>query len=423
MARIADKHGLTNKYRPIGTGKRVVRKGRPRKYFGGSRSRSSRSHTSYTATPQETLAGAIIALIIVGIVFLFILPFFTPLFIGIPLIYFVDEGLKKKWGLKRGKWSMPASTLWVVVSTIEMVFCMGALAVCWVDGTASYVPLFVSLALYIALSILILCQKYNKVKTQTISSPNCDTVTSPTASSHSAKKIIASEHAELAQSNIKIMSTTLDPDEFFKSYKNLIYHQRQVTLFWRSQGGDDEIEELMESLIDDKADFVNEFIERCYNEGILAQIKDKILQHSADLTNANMQYITDLLSEESEEDFSDDDIKSKELCSTLRKNLQVDMAFWDEMHLNFKCNLVTSYTSLQLNFEIKNESGVPWYNGGGGITIKANFYDRNGNLIHVDDVYIEDEVLVKNRFSDYLYFDFDDISEAVSVQLYAYQEE
>lgn len=48
MARIADKHGLTNKYRPMGTGKRVVRRGRPRKYlFGAPKRRSSRKTTSY----------------------------------------------------------------------------------------------------------------------------------------------------------------------------------------------------------------------------------------------------------------------------------------------------------------------------------------------------------------------------------------
>ena len=35
MARIADKHGLTNKYRPLGQGKRVVKRGRPRKYLLG----------------------------------------------------------------------------------------------------------------------------------------------------------------------------------------------------------------------------------------------------------------------------------------------------------------------------------------------------------------------------------------------------
>lgn len=336
MARISDKHGLTNKYRPIGTGKRVVKRGRPRKHFGGSRSKSSRSRASYTATPQETLAGAIIALILVGIVFLFILPFFTPLFIGIPLIYFVDEGLKKKWGLKRGKWSMPASTLWIVVSTIEMVFCMGVLAVCWADDTASYAPLFVSLAVYIGLSILILRGRYIAV----------------------LKEQGIHEHQETEFSPQK-----KQPRSSTASTSTFKYEQTDFDTF----EDDDDVDE------DDYTDI--------------------------------------------------DEANTKVLCEKLSKSLQVDMAFWNEMHLDFKYNLVTSYTSLQLNFEIKNNSGVPWYNGGGGITLKANFYDKNGNLIHIDDTYIEDEVLVKNRFSDYLYFDYDDISEAVSVQLYAYQEE
>lgn len=35
MSKIADKHGLTNKYRPVGMGKRVVKRGRPRKHLLG----------------------------------------------------------------------------------------------------------------------------------------------------------------------------------------------------------------------------------------------------------------------------------------------------------------------------------------------------------------------------------------------------
>jgi hypothetical protein len=49
MSRIADKHGLTNNYRPIGTGKRVVRKGRPRKYLFGAPKRKSSCKTKSTA--------------------------------------------------------------------------------------------------------------------------------------------------------------------------------------------------------------------------------------------------------------------------------------------------------------------------------------------------------------------------------------
>ena len=45
MARIADKHGLTNKYRPIGQWKRFVKRGRPRKYLFGPPPRRRRRIT------------------------------------------------------------------------------------------------------------------------------------------------------------------------------------------------------------------------------------------------------------------------------------------------------------------------------------------------------------------------------------------
>ena len=60
MARIADKHGLTNKYRPIGLGKRVVKRGRPRKYLFGPPSRRHKKITHKKIThpkiTSETIA-------------------------------------------------------------------------------------------------------------------------------------------------------------------------------------------------------------------------------------------------------------------------------------------------------------------------------------------------------------------------------
>ena len=160
MAKISDKHGLTNKYRPLGTGKRVVKRGRSRKRFCGSRSTFSRPRVPQVETQRRAIVCAVIASILAGIAFIFILPLFTPLFIGIPLVYVIDEGLKKKMGLKRGKGSLPTSILWIVISTFEMLFCMGALAVRLADDTVSYAPLFISLAVYISLSILILKRRY-----------------------------------------------------------------------------------------------------------------------------------------------------------------------------------------------------------------------------------------------------------------------
>lgn len=54
MARIADKHGLTNKYREPGM-KRVVKRGRPRKYITSSR-RHYKSNRKATRTPAATTA-------------------------------------------------------------------------------------------------------------------------------------------------------------------------------------------------------------------------------------------------------------------------------------------------------------------------------------------------------------------------------
>jgi hypothetical protein len=53
MARIADKHGLTNKYRPPGF-KRMVKRGRPRTYFlGSSKSRRRSTQTVSRATVAQ----------------------------------------------------------------------------------------------------------------------------------------------------------------------------------------------------------------------------------------------------------------------------------------------------------------------------------------------------------------------------------
>ena len=44
MSRIADKHGITNKYREVGIGKRVVKRGRARTtIFGSSKRRKAKA--------------------------------------------------------------------------------------------------------------------------------------------------------------------------------------------------------------------------------------------------------------------------------------------------------------------------------------------------------------------------------------------
>ena len=123
---------------------------------------------------------------------------------------------------------------------------------------------------------------------------------------------------------------------------------------------------------------------------------------------------------ESTEDLDDREQQAEQLCRLLRDRITVENDFWEDAHLDFKYNLVTSYTSLQLNFEIRNKSGVPWYDSGDGITIKANVYDAQGNLLCIEDVFIEDKELAHGRYSDFLYFDFDEIKCADSIEIYAY---
>lgn len=233
----------------------------------------------------------------------------------------------------------------------------------------------------------------------------------------------AAEHAELATNNLRTMAATFDFGEFLQAYKKALYHQEQVTIFWRSQGGDPDSEELLESLIAEKEDYINEFFARCYNEGVLQQLKDRIMQHATELTSGNVQYLEDLLSGNFDvADSGDDEAVAREACSRLKKNLRVDMAFWEEMHLDFKCNLVTSYDQLQLNYEIKNTSGVPWYSGGGGIEIKANVYNAEGELLCIEDDYIDDDDISKRRYSSFILFHIDNLKEAAYIEIYAYQE-
>jgi len=124
--------------------------------------------------------------------------------------------------------------------------------------------------------------------------------------------------------------------------------------------------------------------------------------------------------EENTEDLDDSEQQAKQLCRLLRDKIAVENDFWKEAHLEFEYNLVTSYTSLQLNFEIRNRSGIPWHDSGGGITIKANVYDTQRNLLCVEDVFVEDKELARGRYSDFLYFDFDEIKCADSIEIYAY---
>ena len=76
LARIADKHGFTNRYRKAGSFKRNVKRGRPRKYLFGapSKKRSGNSktmkdinykYTSETTPMSPTKCGCLVSLVVV----------------------------------------------------------------------------------------------------------------------------------------------------------------------------------------------------------------------------------------------------------------------------------------------------------------------------------------------------------------------
>lgn len=133
--------------------------------------------------------------------------------------------------------------------------------------------------------------------------------------------------------------------------------------------------------------------------------------------------VTDSDEDENDDDLLDEEVKTKALCEKLKQNFKVDTAFWKERHLDFKCNLTSSYTMLYINFEIKHTSGTRWQYKDGGLTIKVNAYDAEENLLYMDDLYLDNEDLKHNRFSDYLLLNYEDVKAADSLEMYAYWEE
>ena len=122
------------------------------------------------------------------------------------------------------------------------------------------------------------------------------------------------------------------------------------------------------------------------------------------------------------EDEYDDELLAKEICAKLKNNLRVDTEFWDERHLEFKCNLVASSDLLQLHYEIKNKSGTPWRYRDGGIEITAIIYNANGELLCVEEEYIDDDELAKKRYASSILFYFDDMQEADYIEVFANQD-
>lgn len=136
--------------------------------------------------------------------------------------------------------------------------------------------------------------------------------------------------------------------------------------------------------------------------------------------------LSDLFESEDVEDYEeyiDDDGNSQfyiDLCAKVSRNLTIDRTVFKKYGVEFKCNLVVDCDTLQLNFELANTRGLAKkMPRGDDLTIKANVYDKKGNLLHIEEAWVEFSQLKSGYAADYFYFSGDSMNKAHSIKLYA----
>ena len=114
------------------------------------------------------------------------------------------------------------------------------------------------------------------------------------------------------------------------------------------------------------------------------------------------------------------DVQENPFLETVRSNLTVDYSVFRHYGVTFKCNLVSHYDSLQLNFEMSGTKGLAAkIDKDGDLEIKANIYDAKGNLLYIGEEYIEYRELRRGYAANYFYFSSDYIQGAHSMKVYA----
>lgn len=112
--------------------------------------------------------------------------------------------------------------------------------------------------------------------------------------------------------------------------------------------------------------------------------------------------------------------REKSVLETVRSNLSVEKEVFDRYGMNFKCNLVPHYTSLQLNYELSGTKQLASkVEKDTDLEIKANVYDANGNLLCIKEEYVEYSQLRRGYAADYFYFTSEEIVGAHSMKVYA----
>ncbi len=143
----------------------------------------------------------------------------------------------------------------------------------------------------------------------------------------------------------------------------------------------------------------------------------------SDLRDQIGYYLADALFNDDEEtEYSEVEIDSKpgKRLKTVRKHIEVDDSVFRKYGLSFKCHLTEDYDTLQLNFEIEGKkadlSEFPKYNE---LTIKANAYDKKGNLLCIEETGFDYGELKRGYIADYFYFSHDSMVDAYSLRVYA----
>ena len=108
----------------------------------------------------------------------------------------------------------------------------------------------------------------------------------------------------IVRESLDLINKTTNPSTFFGRYETAVQNAKRTIEIMKQYDASEDAEELLESLVDEKESLVEEFIDRCYDKGILSKVKDEILQYRKHLTDDNIEYLQDLLKDDGD-GFSD----------------------------------------------------------------------------------------------------------------------
>lgn len=118
-------------------------------------------------------------------------------------------------------------------------------------------------------------------------------------------QVQAAGYFRVIRESLELLNKTTNPSTFFGRYETAVDNAKRVIELMEQYDASEDAEELLESLLDEKESLVDEFIDRCYDKGILTKVRDEILQYRKHLTEDNVIYMNDLL-EDDEDDFEED---------------------------------------------------------------------------------------------------------------------